>query len=136
VDTYTITFENGTTTTFTVTNGENGHTIYDSAGVAMTQRQKLKFDGGLNVSDNVDTTVVTYGTWTNPVSCLTGDTTCTINDPAIKPTSYIDNVLAQTASGEAVGFTKIVTTTGQAVITFLKPLTEAASVVLHIINFS
>jgi hypothetical protein len=75
------------------------------------------------------------GVWTTPVSCLTGDTSVTITDAAIKPTSYIDSVLAQTASGEGVGFKKIeVPTSGQAVVTFSKPLTEATSVVMHVIN--
>jgi hypothetical protein len=134
VDTYTITFENGTTTTFTVTNGENGHTIYDSAGVAMTQRQKLKFDGGLNVSDNVDTTVVTYGKWTQAVSCLVGDTSCTITDAAITTNCTILSCECDTASGKPVGWKTITVTAGKAVVNFSSALTEAAQIKLLILN--
>lgn len=132
VDTYTITFEDGTTGTFTVTNGENGHVIYNGSGTAMAQRSKLKFGGGLKVTDDTDTTVVTDGVWTTPVACLTGDTTVTITDANITTGSTVIPY-SETSSGKPVGYSSIAVTTGQAVITFSSALTEGASIKLNIL---
>lgn len=132
VDTYTITFEDGSTGTFTVTNGESGHVIYNGSGTAMAQRPKLKFGGGLKVTDDTDTTVVTDGVWTTPVTCLTGDTTVTITDANITTGSTVIPY-SETSSGKPVGYSSIAVTTGQAVITFSSALTEGASIKLNIL---
>ena len=73
------------------------------------------------------------GVWTTPVSCLVGDTTCTITNSAIHTTSII-NPYIQTASGAVVAYSNLAVTEGQAVITFGVALTEAASVKLQILN--
>ena len=135
VDTYTITMTNGDTATFTVTNGENGHTILNSSGTSMPQRSNLQFSGGLTTSDDSTNgkTVVSDGVWTTPVSCLVGDTTCTITNSAIHTTSTI-KAYSETSSGTPVGYEKIVVTEGQAVITFASALTEAANIKLNVLN--
>ena len=73
------------------------------------------------------------GVWTTPVSCLVGDTTCTITNSAIHTTSTI-RACSETSSGEPVGYKKIVATEGQAVITFASALTEAANIKLNVLN--
>jgi hypothetical protein len=110
-------------------NGRTGAVVPANGDYDATQ---VNYATGKTVKAKIDEVA---GVWTTPVSCLTGDTTVTITDAAIQTTSYIDSVLAQTASGEGVGFKKIeVPTPGQAVVTFSKPLTEATSVVMHVIN--
>ena len=70
--------------------------------------------------------------WTTPVSCSTGDTTCTIIDGEIATTSIIED-WCQNASGTKVVVPQITVTTGQAVLTF-DALEEATSFRLHIYN--
>ena len=112
----------------------SGHTILNSSGTSMPQRNNLQFSGGLTTSDDSTNgkTVVTDGVWTTPVSCLVGDTTCTITNSAIHTTSTI-KAYSETSSGTPVGYKKIVATEGQAVITFASALTEAANIKLQIL---
>lgn len=113
----------------------SGHTILNGLGQEMPQRSNLQFSGGLTTSDDSTNgkTVVSDGVWTTPVSCLVGDTTCTITNSAIHTTSTI-RACSETSSGEPVGYKKIVATEGQAVITFASALTEAANVKLNVLN--
>lgn len=71
------------------------------------------------------------GKWTSAVSCAIGDTDVTITDSKITTTSNIA-AFSQTASGKPVTYESIVVTTGQAVITFMAALEEAASIKLQI----
>lgn len=83
------------------------------------------------------TTVLTayaekIGKWSSAVSCLVGDTTCTITDSAILSTSIIVD-FCENSSGTKIAVTQIDVTTGQAVLHF-DALEEATSFKLHIIN--
>lgn len=71
-------------------------------------------------------------TWSSSVSCLVGDTTCTITDASILTTSVIEP-FAENASGDVIAVTNIAVTTGQAVLTF-GALEEATSFKLRISN--
>ena len=73
------------------------------------------------------------GTWTTPVSCAIGDTSVTIANSAITTSSNV-KVWSETSSGKPLNYSTIAITTGQAVITFAKALTEATSVKLQIVN--
>ena len=81
--------------------GGSGHTILNSSGTSMPQRSNLQFSGGLTTSDDSTNgkTVVSDGVWTTPVSCLVGDTTCTITNSAIHTTSTI-KAHSETSSGK------------------------------------
>lgn len=72
------------------------------------------------------------GKWSSSVSCLTGDTTCTITDTAILSTSIIEDY-CENSSGTKIAVTQIDITTGQAILHF-DALEEATSFKLHIIN--
>ena len=71
--------------------------------------------------------------YTSPVFCSSGATTCTVTDSNIHTTSFI-KMYSQTTSGVSIVHSKIVATEGQAVITFVKSLTENASIILSIYN--
>ena len=70
--------------------------------------------------------------WTSPVACAIGDTTCTITNANIATTSTID-IYNENASGIPIGFSSIVVTTGQIVLTF-DALEIATSFKAHIFN--
>ena len=70
--------------------------------------------------------------WTDNVLCSIGDTTVTITDSRIKADSAIDPY-AQTNSGNPVNIVSVVTTAGQAVVTF-DELEEAANIKLNVID--
>ena len=82
---------------------------------------QVNYSSNVTVKAKIDEVA---GHWTTPVSCLTGDTTVTITDANLTTNSTILATSCQTASGESAGWSKIVVTNGQAVMTFLKPLTE------------
>jgi len=73
------------------------------------------------------------GSWTTAVSCAIGDTSVTISDSAITTTSNV-KIWSETTSGKPLNYTTVVITTGQAVITFAKALTEVTSVKLQIVK--
>lgn len=91
---------------------------------------QVNYSSGITVKAKIDSIA---GVWTSTVSCLTGDTSATINNANIRTTSII-NPYIQTTSGSAVAYTSIVITKGKAVITFASALTEPASVKLQILN--
>ena len=72
-------------------------------------------------------------TITSPVSCLVGDTSCTIINTSILTTSTIE-YFAQNTSGDVTVINNISVTTGQAVLSF-DALTEATSFYLRITNY-
>ena len=75
-----------------------------------------------------------YRYYTNAVSCVIGDTTCTITNTNIHTTSIID-IYPQTASGKFPSVTQAVATEGQLVITF-DALEESTDFRLHIVNLT
>ena len=130
VDTYRILFTDGTYFDYTVTNGSSGSTTaaqvsYDNTTSGLT---------ATNVQDALDEIVgdLPDDVWTAAVSCLVGDTTCTITNAAIATTSVIDDY-CQNASGTKIVVPEITVTTGQAVLHFAA-LEEATSFKLHIFN--
>lgn len=72
------------------------------------------------------------GFYSSPVSCLVGDTTCTITDANILATSIIEDY-SETSSGNKIVVPQIDVTAGQAVLHF-DALEEAATFIIHIIN--
>ena len=70
--------------------------------------------------------------YTTPVSCLTGDTTCTIVDEHILATSIIDDY-SENSSGTKINVPIIDIATGQAVLHF-DALSEDTDFMLRITN--
>lgn len=107
-------------------------TTYDptTSGLVATNVQ----DAIDEVEGRVDTVEATVNktSWSSTVSCLVGDTTCTITDADILTTSIIEPYI-ETASGDAVSYTNITVTTGQVVISF-DALVEAADIMVKITN--
>lgn len=127
IDTYTITYTDGSTYQFTVKNGKDGTGIGDM--------EKADYDASstvLNAGGIPAYVESKAGSWSSAVSCLVGDTTCTISDANILTTSIIEPYI-ETSSGDAVAYTNITVTTGQAVITF-GALVEAADIKVKITN--
>lgn len=108
-------------------NGRSGSILPVAGDYDATQ---VSYSSGTSVKQKIDNVA---GTWTTVVSCLTGDSSVTINNANIHATSII-NPYIQTTSGSAVAYTSIVITEGKAVITFASALTESASVKLQILN--
>ena len=73
------------------------------------------------------------GVWTTVVSCLTGDSSVTINNANIHTTSVID-IYYENSSGTPVFYKNTVVTEGRLVITFESELTESVNIKLKIIN--
>lgn len=73
-------------------------------------------------------------TWTPSVSAGIGDTDVTISHSAIlaNNANQVIDVYARNSSETYIGITSVVTTAGQAVITFVEPLTEATDFRLKI----
>lgn len=109
--------DNKSTTLFEVGNG---------AGQNRSNAFEVYANGDINVGGEIKVQgqAFSLGKWTTPVSCLTGDTTVTITDANLTTNSTILATSCQTASGEPAGWSKIEVTNGQAVMTFLNPLTE------------
>lgn len=72
------------------------------------------------------------GKFSSPVSCAIGATSATITDASITTSSIICPYFENT-SGDAMAYTNITVTTGQAVVTF-DALTEATDVYVRITN--
>ncbi len=69
--------------------------------------------------------------WTAPVSCAIGDTTCTILDDNITASSTLD-IYSECSSGNTTNISNVAVTAGQAVLTF-PALTEATNFKIHIL---
>lgn len=89
--------------------------------------QVVVYDGVLNKFTNKNLGIDFH--WSNAVSCLTGDTDCTIQDTHILPTSVIEPV----SDPPGLPYTDMTVTNGQVVITF-SALTQAASIKVRITN--
>ena len=92
------------------------------------------------ISDNVQTAITELTNdvddrciWSNAVSCAVGDTSCTITDDNITPSSIVD-VYNQNASGTPININTVTRSIGQVGLAFNKPLTEATEFKLRIIN--
>lgn len=126
------------TLTFDNTPTQNSNNPVKSGGVYTALQGKqdtLTFDNTPTASSNnpVKSGGVydAVGKWTSAVSCAVGDTDVTITDAKITTTSNIA-AFSETVSGKPVTYESIVVTTGQAVITFMAALEEAASIKLQI----
>ena len=69
--------------------------------------------------------------WTSPVACAAGATTCTINDENITTNSTID-VYSECSSGNTISISNIAISNGSAVLTF-PALAEATNFKIHIL---
>ena len=103
------------------------HITYDNTASGLTAD---------NAQDALDEIVEALPTdvWSSVVSCVTGDTTCTITNSAIATTSRIE-IFPQTVSGKFPSVTQAVATAGQVVLTF-DALEEATDFQAHIYNLS
>lgn len=115
-----------------ITNGGGGSStlsgLTDVTITSPTDGQSLAYDSvttkWINVSPN--------HSYSSTVSCLVGDTTCTITDANILTTSIIEPY-TQNSSGNPISYTNIAVTTGQAIITF-SALEEATDFIVKITN--
>ena len=108
-------------------NGRNGSVLPMAGDYDATQ---VNYSAQQTVKQKIDAVA---GVWTSAVSCLVGDTTCTVSNSAIHTTSTII-AFCQTSSGDPVAYSNITVREGSAVITFGSALTEAASIKLQILN--
>jgi hypothetical protein len=129
-DTYTVILTDGTTTTFEVTNGRGIVSIAKTSSAGLVDTYTITYNDG--TTSTFDVTNSNGGVWTTPVNCAIGDTTVTISNSAIHTTSRIF-FLTETSGGLNIGYTSIVATEGQAVVTF-DALEQATKVQLYVVN--
>ena len=91
---------------------------------------QVNYSSGTSVKQKIDNVA---GAWTTVVSCLTGDSSVTINNANIHTTSVID-IYYENSSGTPVFYKNTVVTEGRLVITFESELTESVNIKLKIIN--
>lgn len=116
-----------TSTKVSTWNGRSGSVLPMAGDYDATQ---IDYDAHNSMKDKIDEVA---GVWTSPVSCLVGDSTCTITNENINTTSVID-IYYQTASGEPIAYSSAVVTNHTIVITFDSELIEAATIKLLIHN--
>lgn len=130
VDTYTITFDDGTKTTFNVTNGRSIVSIQKTGTDGFVDTYTITYND--NTTSTFEVMNGNWGVWTDSVSCAIGDSSVTIRDANISTTSIIE-LFCQNASGTPVGMNNVAVTNGQAVLSF-DALTEATEFKIHIVN--
>jgi len=109
-----------------------GTTLLKSNTINAEDRITLVYDG--NYYYIISTQRGSTEIWTPSVSAGIGDTDVTISHSAIlaNDASQVIDVYARNSSETYIGITSVVTTAGQAVITFVEPLAEATDFRLKI----
>ena len=130
VDTYVITFDDGTKTTFYVTNGRSIVNIQKTSTDGFIDTYTISYND--NTTSTFEVMNGNWGIWTRGVTSAIGDSSVTISEPNISTTSIIE-VFCQNASGTPIGINNIAVTSGQAVLSF-DGLEEQTEFMIHIVN--
>lgn len=130
VDTYVITFDDGTKTTFYVTNGRSIVNIQKTSTDGFIDTYTISYND--NTTSTFEVMNGNWGIWTRGVTSAIGDSSVTISEPNISTTSIIE-VFCQNASGTPIGINNIAVTSGQAVLSF-DVLEEQTEFMIHIVN--